>query len=108
MTRMVWAVWLVLFPGFVFAQSPNFIFVPSGDVAALSQAIVEANKLPIEQATAIVVDGQFSFSAQDSLPAIEANMTIQGHPGPGIFQGKDPGPVSQANGVSKPPVGATT
>ncbi len=87
MFRMVWAVCLVLFPSFVFAQSPNFIFVPSGDVAALSQAILEANKLPIEQATAIVVSGQFSFSAADSLPAIEGNMTIQGHPGPGIFQG---------------------
>lgn len=90
MIRMVWAVCLVLFPSFVFAQSPNFIFVPAGDVAALSQAIVEANKLPIEQATAIVVDGQFSFSAENPLPAIEGNMTIQGHPGPGIFQGQGP------------------
>ena len=92
MVRMVWAVCLVLLPGFVFAQSQIHVFVPTGDVAALGQAIVEANKHPIEQATVIVVEGDFNFSAQDSLPAIEGNITIQGYHGAGIFQGKEGGP----------------
>jgi hypothetical protein len=83
---MLWAVCLALFPGFLLAQAPVYVNVPTGNVAALSQAIVQANDLPDEQTTVILLEGNFSFSG--SLPPIEGTITIRGQSGAGIFQGK--------------------
>ncbi len=92
MLRTTLTVCLILLSNSIFAQSLKYVGVPTGDVAALSQAILEANNRPMTQTTVILLQGQFSFSAEDTLPPIERNITIHGYPGAAVFRGEDEGP----------------
>lgn len=92
MIRTVWATCLLLLPGLLSAQSQTYVKIPAGDVTGLAQAIVAGNALPDGDTALIVVEGEYSFAGPASLPAIEGDIAIRGHAGPGIFNGHGGGP----------------
>ena len=76
-----------LLTGSVIAQTQVIVDVPAGDIAALSRAIQEANDGPTDQHTTIRVSGDFMFTTKDSMPPIDASITIRGPArflGPGV------------------------
>jgi hypothetical protein len=68
----------------LFAQTMNIVEIDSGDTDALRNAIQEANDGPEDRQTIIKVSGDFAFTAEDSMPHIDAAITIRG---PARFRG---------------------
>lgn len=54
------------------------IVVPPGDVAALRQAIIDANEAPPGSDTRISLQGKYVFSPEDELPPISGDVDIGG------------------------------
>ncbi len=69
---------IVLLTNPLFAQSIKIVEVTDGDIAALSEAIQEANAGPADRVTTIKVSGDFKFTADHSMPPIDAAITIRG------------------------------
>ena len=62
----------------LFAQSIKIVEVTDGDIAELSKTIQEANNGPADRVTTIKVSGDFKFTANHSMPPIDAAITIRG------------------------------
>ena len=98
MFRYICAFYLfVLITGPVYAQTRIYVVVPPGDVAALKQAILDANTRPSDQETVIQTFGEFAFPFGVVLPHIEGAITIDGAPG-AVFRGSSSRPIYSGEG----------
>jgi hypothetical protein len=67
------------------------IDVPQGDLAALRQAIIDANNAPPGSETQIYANGKYEFGPEDELPAISGRIRI-GHGLSTVFAARNNGP----------------
>ncbi len=89
--RTITLISLLIFSCTTIAQSQIVVNVASGNVNELQNAIIEAGERAPDIRTVILSTGTFTLT-ESGLPHIKATTTIQGHPGPLIFEGAGEGP----------------